>query len=1327
MGESLDLGTILAQARKQEEAFDWLGATVSYEKLRNSDSNQNLLRTGEFWERLGYSQYKFSMQSETTDQFTQRISDAIASYRKARGIFGAGQLGDKPRKIRCDAMIEYLSYWLAEQPQEKRRELNEAWRLTKDSLDSFRDIRDKLGYGTTFNQLAVTVNLAYQLEGSYRACEKLLREGARYGERAIAFLSTPHDLTDLARALVKTASFLDTWHTWYANNRESTQDETNGYAEKARDYWLKARKISEETALIESLDEWGQGPAFASDGGETLKKAWQYARTTRDRLLIGYALNWLAIHTSRLRLFLTEIPDDSLGLLEQALKYSEEARRMFSPLSFVSPLGWTLWVESPETEFYHELAKSATDQNKRHEWLEKAIGKGTDLLKRAQDSGYPIVLAYANHELSKALVTLSKMEEPEERREFLAQALRYRKESIKILSRIEHPSRHNESLGLTYLSDLKSELAGLAQNPGVRRRLLKQALLDSEKALTIQAKNFREIPPDPGEGGRTRLAERGRWLTRYGEMLAFLYQTDRRDEDLKRAADAFDEAANSYRRASLPSRAAEAYWNAALTYNGLGDYLRAAESFNLASNSYYNASQKIPAIEEFYQGQASYMQAESEAEKAKHHHWTGSYQAAKECYEQAAKLLESTREWSFMAPNCAAWARVEEGEELSKTDQNEEASRAFNEGSRLFQEVGKILASRIERAEDANRKKMVNRLVRMARLRKEYCDARISQEEARIFFKQGDYYSSSRKSKQAADLLAGLDEAAESDIDRRSIRSMRILVLGLATMSQAEAESSAKLYLAASRLFQKAQNLVPNAKTKALFAGHNKFCRALEAGARFADTKEKRFHTLALRYLDDAGDYYVKAGTHNAAMHTKASKLLVDAYAYLDYANEEPLKNKRTNLYSMAERLLQSSADLYSKAGFSAKNDQVLNLLEGVRNEREIAVSLTELLWAPQPFAPPPMAVPSFETTPGIERFQNSQIQSNIVTRQRNLEVGHDFELRILLVNTGTNPAQLVKLEQAVPEGFDLVEKPQACSVEENHLSLKGKSLSPLKMEELRLVFKPKALGPVQFRPRVSYLDENGSLVHHELDPLDLTVRDTGPEGAAVDTRLFLPSKEFFSGESFQETIEIESIGQAPVNLEGLEGVVPGGFSATTIKGGVLDEEGNINLGSLRLHPSRIHRLAVTLKANGEGRVRLAPQVIFKNGLGKIGRGNITPTDILVHPASPIMDFLVKAFVEDYAVKRLAFEQSGWRSLMNIVGTLGIPKSQAYGETRYGHKFGRPLEAVIRSGIGEYRTFRGKGRGGSVIRVRANYEREAVRRLIEKATGASLGKSPVSE
>ena len=317
-------------------------------------------------------------------------------------------------------------------------------------------------------------------------------------------------------------------------------------------------------------------------------------------------------------------------------------------------------------------------------------------------------------------------------------------------------------------------------------------------------------------------------------------------------------------------------------------------------------------------------------------------------------------------------------------------------------------------------------------------------------------------------------------------------------MTLAEAEVSPALYAEASELFKKAKDFCPNERTKMLVLGHSHFCKALEAGTTFVDTRNSVAHQTALQELASASNYYVRADFENAAEYAKATKLLFDAFAYMDNAEKESDPEKKTRLYTMAEKLLQTSAGSYTKAAHPEKREQVLRLLGKTREELELAASLTEVLHAPSivsttsSFTPP---TPTREEAVGSERFEHADIQANLTVRPKELKVGEHLDLEMEIVNAGKGPALLVKVTEIIHQDFDLAEKPEKYRVEDSYVNMKGKRLDPLKTEEVRIVLKPRNQGVFQLSPKVLYLDENGKYKVHELEPVNVTVKELGIKG----------------------------------------------------------------------------------------------------------------------------------------------------------------------------------------------------------------------------------------
>jgi hypothetical protein len=530
----------------------------------------------------------------------------------------------------------------------------------------------------------------------------------------------------------------------------------------------------------------------------------------------------------------------------------------------------------------------------------------------------------------------------------------------------------------------------------------------------------------------------------------------------------------------------------------LGERLNASQNFQLAASNYTSASGKIPQLKELYDDHAGYMQAWSEIEKARHYHEKQEYGLAEEHFTNASKLHGQLKKWAYLAPNYAAWAQTDHAEELSRKDSSEEALQAFEGADGLFEETRKSIQNKLGSIEDPEEKQMAEGMLKATGLRHQYCMARVAVEEAKIFDKKGDHYSSSEKYSSAAETLGKIAETVESERDKKEFGLIATLSQAWAKMTLAEAEESPSLYVEASQLFERAKELSSNERAKMLALGHSRFCGALEAGMRFADTGDEKLHTTAIQHLESAGKYYVKAGYQSASEYAKATELLLDAYSHINNAKKEADPEKKARLFAMAEKILQTSAGCFMKAEHPEKREQVLRLFEEVKQERELALSLCQVLHTPSivsttaAFSSP---TPDQENSVGLERFENANIQANIITRQKQLKVGENLDLEIELVNAGKGPAQLVKINQIIPEGFELVEKPETCRVEDSYINMKGKRIDPLRTEEVRLALKPKVQGEFSLRPTILYLDENGKYKSHEPEPVNITVKELGIKG----------------------------------------------------------------------------------------------------------------------------------------------------------------------------------------------------------------------------------------
>jgi hypothetical protein len=993
-------------------------------------------------------------------------------------------------------MIAYIGYWLAWEVPEKKRLLDECWQRTKEALDAFKEAGNGLEYGKAYNQLASSAFLDYVFEWSFQAGKKIIREAMERGEQAVTLLSSVGDPCELARAYVKAAFYIVTFSLYFVPDL----DEGEKHRQKGQGYLQKAIELSEETALLALAGTPG------STGDETglnyddialfFGKALGYARKTKDKYLIGTALDWLTYVTGW-KSGLTDDPDKSQDTRQRALQYAEDARHQFSPISFVSPRGDACWTEAPYGELlFQEAFYWVTDPRKKRDLLEKAAANSASAIKLAEGTGYPGIICHAYFCSSYSLRALAGIETSlEEKKGLLEKAMEHLAVSEKIVEQV-HPFLYwNLGTRLDVFADLKAELSNLEKDSENKRNMLEEAISDKERGLQLFSKVSLQFER---RGDLSLSGPFGYNHYTYGELLNRLYGLTISNEHQRKAIKAFEEAAESYQKLNLLSRVAECCWKTARGYDALGEHLSAAKSFNLASDNYNNAAEKIPQLKSFYQDHALYMLAWSEIEKARHHHGRQEYGLAKEHFEKAAELHRSLKQWGYLESNYCAWAQVEKAEELSRSEQSEEAIKAFEQASQLFSETKKLLQTQISKIEDADEKQMATSMIKASDLRKEYCQGRIAIEEAKILDKTGDHFASSKNYGSAAEAFEKTSQALESEQDRKEFRSIIYLSRAWQKMMLADATASPESYLEASVLFEQASKESNTETTGFLALGHSRFCKALEAGTKFADTRDPMLHATTTQHLESAATYYVKAGFQSASDYAKAIGLLFDAYVHMDNAKKENDPEKKAKLYAMAEKVLQTSANSFMKAEHPEKTEQVKRLLEKVKEERELALSLNEVLHAPSivsttaAFATP---TPNQESAVGLERFEHANIQANLIIRQKELKIGENLDLELELVNAGKGSALLTKVMEIIPNSFVLAEQLETYRVEDSYLNMKGKRLDPLKTEEIKLILRPTIQGTFSLKPTVLYLDENGKYKSHEIKPVIIIVKELGIKG----------------------------------------------------------------------------------------------------------------------------------------------------------------------------------------------------------------------------------------
>ncbi|MGQ0796735.1 MAG: hypothetical protein ACT4OI_02550 [Methanobacteriota archaeon] len=1076
----------LEQATELEHAYDWTGAITSYRKALREMPPGEAAPRGVVEERLAHAVFRAAMQSERVEEFALRIGQAVEAHRQAQASYETvGTPLAAAQAVRARAWVAYASAWRAQEPSERHRLLRESWDLTKDALKAFEASGAGREVGLTYAQLSRAPMLSVHFDGDGVRREAVAREALEWADTAVDRLSRDGSAVPLAIAYVRAICFKELLAGCYV----SDPNEKQRLLRTETSDWKRALTLSEPSALLEApIAESLSGTTdtlFSTGTKETLElgeRALAEARRSGDRLLIGFALDMLAFHTFWMGLALDDL-EERTRLLDRSLQHAEEARRHFEAISFMPPGMGAIWSPEPYPYYWSYLAFNEMDASTKRDLLRKALDRMPAMYSQAERSGYPYALSTAHYVEGLILDEMARIEtNVGEKRRILEKDLAHQDEAYAIDLRIYPCADWDLGLEENHIAAIQFELADLSEDPEAKRSLLEAAVAGTERSIERLRGALIDAPS-------MRLYAVGRSWFDYGDLLERLHGVSKERTALAKAVDAFLAAAGCFSKADLASRAAESSWKAAKVLDRLGEHGSASESFLAASKDYGIAGQRIPHLKAFYEDHARYMRGWSEIENARSHHERQAYAAAKESYERAAVLLFAGR-WKSFAPNYLAWARLEGAEDLSRREKGAEAIRSFEDAIQFFEQTEESL-KRDRGSMEAPERTLADELIRACELRREYCRARVLLEDAKLVARRGDHAAAADRHGLASAAFKRLERAVEREEDRRDLRLIAILAAAWQRMAAAEADASADSFVEASRHFEDARAVARNETSRMLVLGHSRLCLALAAGARFADTRDPGSHRDAIRQLESAATYYAKAGYPGASDYAKASKLLFDAYAYLDRANEETDPERKAKLYGMVERVLEASADAFAGADQPAKREEALRLLGRVKEERQLAVSLMEVLQAPaiasstSAFATP---APSFEAPVGLERFEHADVHGNLIAPDGPVPRVDTLLLELGLVNAGRAPARLVKVENIAPEGFDLVAAEGACTLEESHLDLKGRRLEPLKTEELKVVLRPRQPGVYTFRPRIVYLDEDGRFKRHELDPVDLTV-----------------------------------------------------------------------------------------------------------------------------------------------------------------------------------------------------------------------------------------------
>jgi len=133
MSSDLGKGILFKRAKKQEQEGNWLEAAKSYEKALQAGS-PTTLTAAQTWERIGLCYNRASRQAEDPKEFKKLRQQAVEAYKSAAKFFEKEDgMRNKGKSAQCSMTAKYLRSWLASNPSEKRKTLDECRRSLQKS------------------------------------------------------------------------------------------------------------------------------------------------------------------------------------------------------------------------------------------------------------------------------------------------------------------------------------------------------------------------------------------------------------------------------------------------------------------------------------------------------------------------------------------------------------------------------------------------------------------------------------------------------------------------------------------------------------------------------------------------------------------------------------------------------------------------------------------------------------------------------------------------------------------------------------------------------------------------------------------------------------------------------------------------------------------------------------------------------------------------------------------------------------------------------------------------------------------------------------------
>ena len=946
----IDSGKALLKKAKSEELnYNWREAAILYKQfaedfLGNDLKNESAL----VFNKLGFAHSRAALSAESSEAYFEHCNCAIDAYEKARNIFE--ETGNKPMELECEALMFYVTSICQSSLIKAKEAASKSIDLLVESSEIISKNGDKEGIARTLSK-AATISVSLILYCSER--EEVLevaRKGREISEKARRISEEINNVQYIAAALSSEVGIVSDM-TVYKLEYQILSIFPKRIAKESQLKCEKYLKLVEDTndsrvlATIynvvgrcyidfglNNIEEETKQQEYFLKAIELLEKSVEYAIDSKDKsaIILNLYEFFQAIAVSGKIDYLVKKRVEYFPLLHK-----------FSAIFSSSINFWNFFVNIALANYYSNAVMY--NQNflipaNKKPYGKKGIEFAAKALTMTAFTPFCVHLYVILTNIYSMLTYLTKKEDKRENHSQLMSEFAKKAENIgkDYDEGYPQPTRpqftYNAALYVAYKT-----LADIAEVQSEKAELLQKSAIALEES-TIDIKHL-----------RLSIESKLNLAALYEEISILTKDIDK----ISRAKEIFVEAIQESLKTGYTAARITAYDSIARIEDRLGNFTASADNYekvkSLYSEMFKMGSYGLTKIE--INQKRDYIDVWSLIERAKAYHKIEKHIKARDNYIKARKILEVLPNFKYEAPYYGAWALLEEAEQFSHEERIEEAIEMYNNTKQAFNKASDALKKSYDQIKDKFKTERIMKLVKVAEMRIDYCNAKINLEEARILEKQSKHLISAEKFALAASQFENICKLFEGEQDQNDLRAIYYLCKAWETMQLAEEYEEHDRYEVAANLFEKAHEFFTDNKLKLLSKGNSAICQALKFGHEFeecyeAEPKGQCFSNIR-QLLSEAASSYGKGGFKSGEFWALATSLYFEAMWNLDKAQEELDIKERKKFLENGSKSLHSAIKLFHKAGYQEKEKEIQVRLASLEKEEKVLLSVSNIFIFP--------------------------------------------------------------------------------------------------------------------------------------------------------------------------------------------------------------------------------------------------------------------------------------------------------------------------------------------------------------------------------------------